>query len=36
MAHSHCKPSGTHRCTPRGRWLHKGGGLPKAKTTARR
>lgn len=36
MAHSRCKPHATRRGTPRGRWLHKGGSLPKAKATARR
>lgn len=35
MAHSRVKPSATRRGYPRGRWLHKGGSLPKVKKTAR-
>ena len=36
MAHSKCKPHSTGRGKPRGRWLRKGGSLPKVKKTARR
>lgn len=37
MAHSQCRPSGCRRglSYPRGRWLRKGGSLPKQKKTAR-